>query len=44
MDYRPADEPNVRVRNGILEIIGTPGRAKFVFDVEVWMACIHNKG
>ena len=41
MDYRPADEPNVRVRNSILEITGTPGRAKFVFDVrDGWLAYI----
>ena len=41
MDFRPADEPNVRERNGILEIIGAPGRPKFVFDLEVgWLAYI----
>ena len=41
MDFMPADEPNVRVRNGILEIIGAPGRPKFVMDVsEGWLAYI----
>ena len=32
MDYNPADEPNVRVRDGVLEIIGPPSRPKFVMD------------
>lgn len=41
MDYRPADEPNVRVRNGILEIIGAPGHPEFAMDVsDGWTAYI----
>lgn len=41
MDFKPADEPNVRVRNGILEITGAPQRPKFVMDVsEGWLAYI----
>jgi hypothetical protein len=41
MDYRPAPEPNVRVRNGILEIIGTPERPKYVMDVsDGWLGYI----
>lgn len=41
MDFMPADEPNVRVRNGILEIIGAPVRPKFVMDVsDGWLAYI----
>jgi hypothetical protein len=43
MDFMPADEPNVRVRNGILEITGAPERPKFVMDVnEGWLAYITN--
>lgn len=39
MDFMPAQEPNFRVRNGILEIIGPPERPKFVMDVsEGWLA------
>lgn len=41
MDFGPAAEPNVRVRNGILEITGAPQRPKFVMDVsEGWLAYI----
>lgn len=39
MDYRPAEEPNIRVREGILEIIGPPSRAKFAVDsLAGWIA------
>jgi hypothetical protein len=41
MDFRPDDEPNIRVRNGILEITGPPGRQKIVMDVaDGWSAYI----
>jgi hypothetical protein len=41
MDYMPADEPNIRVRQGILEILGPPARPKFVMDcAEGWLAYI----
>jgi hypothetical protein len=41
MDFRPAVEQNVRVRNGILEITGAPQRPKFVMDLsEGWLAYI----
>ena len=39
MDYRPAEEPNIRVRDGILEIIGPPSRPKFAVDsLAGWIA------
>lgn len=41
MDFMPAPEPNVRVRNGILEIFGPPERPKFVMDVsDGWLGYI----
>jgi hypothetical protein len=41
MDFGPAEEPNIRTREGILEIIGPPERAKFVMDcVEGWLAYV----
>lgn len=41
MDFKPAEEANIRVRNGILEIIGAPARPKFVMDLEDgWLAYI----
>lgn len=41
MDYMPAEEENVRVRDGILEIIGPPGRPKFGMDsYPGWLAYI----
>lgn len=41
MDYLPADEPNVAVRQGILEITGPPVRPKFVIDCpDGWLAYI----
>jgi hypothetical protein len=40
MDFMP-EEPNVRIRGGILEITGPPVRRKFVMDVsEGWLAYI----
>ncbi|MCU0376763.1 MAG: DUF4380 domain-containing protein [Bacteroidales bacterium] len=45
MDFVPAEEPNIRVREGILEIIGPPERPKFVMDVaEGWLAYITRDG
>ncbi len=39
IDYIPAAEPNVRERDGVLEIIGKPSNSKFVMDPsEGWMA------
>jgi hypothetical protein len=41
MDFLPKEEPNIRTRNGILEIIGAPERPKFVMDVsDGWLAYI----
>jgi hypothetical protein len=41
LDFRPKEEPNLRIRNGILEIIGPPSRPKFAMDVaEGWLAYI----
>jgi hypothetical protein len=41
MNYEPEDEPNVRIREHILEIIGPPVRPKFVMDGDIgWMAYI----
>lgn len=41
MDFMPADEPNVMVNNGLLEIVGAPSRPKFVMDVsDGWLAYI----
>jgi hypothetical protein len=34
IDFQPAEEPNVRVRENILEILGAPSKAKFILDVE----------
>lgn len=39
IDFHPADEPNVRVRENILEILGAPSKAKFILDVDPgWLA------
>ncbi len=41
LDFRPADEPNIRVSEGVLEILGPPARPKFVMDCsEGWLAYI----
>jgi hypothetical protein len=41
MDFKPVEEPNVRVRDGILEIFSSPKRAKFVLDVNPgWLAYV----
>jgi hypothetical protein len=41
LDFRPAPEPNIRVRDGILEIIGAPSRPKFAIDTfEEWIAYV----
>jgi hypothetical protein len=41
MDYQPAEESNIRVRDNILEIIGPPSRPKFALDVsEGWIAYV----
>lgn len=41
MDFEPAGEPNIRTRDGILEIIGPPSRPKFVMDCsEGWLAYV----
>ncbi|MFC2111911.1 hypothetical protein ACFLTA_01455 [Bacteroidota bacterium] len=41
MDYRPAAEPNIRLREGVLEILGSPSRPKFVMDCsEGWLAYV----
>jgi hypothetical protein len=39
MDFLPAEEPNIRVRNGILAFLGPPSRPKFAIDAtEGWLA------
>jgi hypothetical protein len=41
MDFMPAEESAIRVRDGILEIVAPPSRPKFVMDnTEGWMAYI----
>jgi hypothetical protein len=41
MNFEPEDEPNVRIRDGVLEITGPPVRPKFVMDGDIgWMAYI----
>jgi len=41
MDFEPDEEPNIRTRDGILEIIGAPSRPKFVMDCDQgWMAYV----
>jgi hypothetical protein len=41
MDYLPDKEDNIRIRDGILEIIGPPSRPKFVMDGDAgWLAYI----
>jgi hypothetical protein len=38
LNFHPDAEPNVRVRDGILEIIGVPSRPKWAFDSDAgWM-------
>lgn len=39
IDFRPADEPNIRVREGVLEFLGVPANPKYAIDPDVgWMA------
>lgn len=39
IDFKPAPEPNVQVRDGIIEIIHTPSNPKFVMDNSAgWLA------
>ena len=39
IDFRPATEANVRLREGIVEILNTPSDPKFVMDgIEGWLA------
>ena len=38
IDFQPAEEPNVRIRENILEILGAPSKAKFILDVEPRLA------
>ena len=39
IDFQPPDEPNVRIRENILEIVGAPSKAKFILDVDPgWIA------
>ncbi len=41
MDFDPPEEPNLRTRNGVLEIVGEPVNPKFVMDcAEGWLAYI----
>ncbi len=41
MNFEPGEEPNIRKREGILEIIGPPSRRKFVMDCEEgWLGYI----
>lgn len=41
IDFKPADEPNVAVREGIIEIKNTPSEPKFVMDnTEGWLSYI----
>jgi hypothetical protein len=39
IDFRPADEPNIRVRDRLLEFLGPPANPKYAIDpAEGWMA------
>lgn len=41
IDFRPADEPNIRVREGVLEFLGAPNNPKYAIDPDAgWMAYI----
>lgn len=41
MDFNPENEPNIRTRDGILEITGPPSRPKFVMDCDQgWLGYI----
>jgi hypothetical protein len=45
VDFLPEPEPGVRVRDGVLEIVGPPRRAKFALDVEPgWLAYLTPNG
>ena len=45
IDFHPAPEPNVRIREGILELLCPPAKAKFNFDVEPgWLAYLDRSG
>lgn len=45
IDYLPEPEPNVRVREGVLEILGPPRKAKFSFEVDPgWLAYLAPAG
>ena len=45
LDFFPEPESNVRIRDGVLEIIGPPRRAKFCFDVDPgWLAYLATSG
>lgn len=45
IDLQPPHESNVRIREGILEIVGPPTKAKFIFDVEPgWLAYLSPSG
>lgn len=45
LTLRPADEPNVRVRAGILEIVALPTRPRFAIDSqEEWLAYLTRSG
>jgi hypothetical protein len=39
INFQPIEEPNVRIRENILEILGAPKKAKFILDVDPgWLA------
>jgi hypothetical protein len=41
LDFQPASEPNIRVRDRILEILGLPSRPKFAIDCDQgWIAYV----
>ncbi|MEZ4905348.1 MAG: family 43 glycosylhydrolase [Spirosomataceae bacterium] len=41
IDFKPADEPNVSVKEGVIEIKNTPSQPKFVMDnVEGWLGYV----
>ena len=45
LDFLPEPEPNVRRRDGLLEIVGPPRKAKFSFDVDPgWLAYLATSG
>jgi hypothetical protein len=45
IDFLPAPEPGIRIRDGIMEVVGSPSQAKFIFDVDPgWLGYVSPNG